>query len=87
MAEQQMTLAQVEQHLDKANMEQFDKLPAGVAGAQGDAASLSGVLQKVCGVYKAVRPILSIIVNFPLLPEKIKNAVKTFMKVMDSVCP
>ncbi len=83
--EHQMTLEQIEAHIKSANLEQFDKPQAKeMAGAQQD---LAGKLKQVCGIYKGIRPILQAVVNFPLVPSSIKNALKAFMKVMDTICP
>ncbi len=83
--QEQMTLEQIESHIKSANLEQYDKPQArGVTAAQQD---LTGQLQKICGIYKGIRPILQVISNFPIIPASIKNAIKTFMKVMDSICP
>lgn len=79
-----MTLEDLEAHLKKANLDQYVKPQAAVAGAQQD---LGDVLKSVCGVFKGIRPILSAVVNIPLIPGFIKNALKTFMQVMDGICP
>ena len=41
----------------------------------------------VCGVYKKIRPVLELISNFPLIPKKIKEAVKLLMATLDTICP
>jgi hypothetical protein len=83
--DQQMTFEQIESHIKSANLEQYNKPQAeGMVGAQQD---LAGQLQKVCGIYRGIRPILQAIVNFPLVPASIRNAIKTFMSVMDTICP
>lgn len=84
MEEKEMTLEQIEAHIQNAKMEQFE---VGSSTAASEALAPVAVLQKVCGVYKAIRPILAVIVNFPLIPESIKKAIRTFMGVMDGLCP
>lgn len=91
MAQQQepeITLEQIEDHIKKANLEQYDdsRRTEGMAaaGAQQD---LAGQLQKVCGIYRGIRPVLKVLLNFPLIPGSIKKALKTFVNVMDSICP
>lgn len=80
----QMTLEQIEEHIKNANLEQYDKPKAEGIDVQQD---LGDQLQNVCGIYRGVRPILKVVSTFPLIPKTIKNAVKMFMKVLDSICP
>ncbi len=85
--EPQMTFEQIEAHIKKANLDQYDKPKPKAAAAAGAQHALTDQLQKICGVYKGIRPILQAVVHFPLVPSSIKKALKTFMKVMDSICP
>jgi hypothetical protein len=48
--------------------------------------NLSGAAS-LCTIYKAVRPILVGISNFPLLPPTWKEAIRVFVNVLDSMCP
>jgi len=41
----------------------------------------------VCGIYSKIRPVLALITNFPLIPKKIKDAVKLLMSALDTICP
>jgi hypothetical protein len=82
---QQMTYEQIEAHVISANLEQFEKPQA--TGTEGAQADLAGQLQKVCGIYKVVRPILKAVLAIPLIPEVIKKPIRTFVTVMDSICP
>lgn len=82
--QKQMTLEQIEEHLQNANLEQYDKPQASGVDAQQD---IGDQLQKICGIYRGIRPILEIISKFPLLPRSIRKAIKTFMTVLDSICP
>ncbi|WP_300661836.1 hypothetical protein [Fluviicola sp.] len=54
---------------------------ADINNAPGD------VLQKVCKIYRVVRPAFSVIVSLPFIPEKIKSAIRTFMGALDMLCP
>lgn len=84
--EQQMTLEQIEAHIKQANIGQYDQaMQMHVSGKA--ALQPAAVLTNVCGVYKAIKPVLTVIVNFPLLPGAIKTAIRTFMSVMNSLCP
>lgn len=71
-------------HIEKANLDQYDKADFDAGGAQQDLASK---MKQICAIYKGIRPVLSVIVNFPLIPSSIKNAIKKFMALMNSLCP
>ena len=54
------------------------------------AASKSKAIAKgvdVCQTYLKIRPFLEMILNFPLIPKKIKDAVRQLMAVLDTLCP
>ena len=82
-----MTLEQIEAHIEKANLGQFAQPQGATRGADAKSIDLAAQLQRVCGIYRGIRPILQVIVNFPLIPESIKKAIRTFMSVMDGICP
>jgi len=44
------------------------------------------VLERVCTIYKKVRPFLELIGSFFFLPKKWRSAINTFVLVMDGVC-
>jgi len=46
-----------------------------------------GVLQKLCELYRHLHGIIEAIANFPLLPKSWRDAVKTFMNLLDTLCP
>jgi hypothetical protein len=86
MPENQLTFEEVNKHFESVDLTQFKKdgrnffSPNDVAKAPGD------VLQKICTIYKVVRPFLEFILKFPI-PSKWKEAIKTFMDLMDGLCP
>lgn len=45
------------------------------------------VLEKICPIYKSIKPILLALSEFPLLPKAWRDALKTFISVMDAICP
>ena len=47
----------------------------------------SGVIEKICELYHKVKPFLEIIIKIPIIPKKIRDAVKVFMDMMDKLCP
>ena len=40
----------------------------------------------VCGVYRTVKPFLTLIGNIPFIPASIKTAIRTFMAAMNRLC-
>jgi hypothetical protein len=83
--EQTMTYEQIEAHVKGLDLAQFEKPQVrGMGDAQAD---LAGQLQQVCKIYKGVRPILQAILAIPLIPDVIKRPLRTFISVMDTICP
>ncbi|MFZ5972766.1 MAG: hypothetical protein ACOYXA_14355 [Bacteroidota bacterium] len=86
MKNSEMDFEEINQHILNADIAKFQ--PGGEL--HFNAASLANpgqVLQKVCGIYKVIRPILVVISNFPLIPGTWKAAIKTFISLMDTLCP
>lgn len=81
--EKEWSLEQIEAHLQNADIDQFQEY--GEAGAA--AVNPAALLSRVCGAYRAIKPILRVILNFPLIPSSIKNAIRTFMSILDTLCP
>lgn len=74
------TYEEIEKHLDSYNLADFQK---GGKHAGGAAAAIPNP----CPAYKMVRPILLAVVAFPLVPKKVRDAIKAFMSVLDMICP
>lgn len=70
--------------VDESAMEPGGALHFDAALAKADPAA---VLVKVCGLYRTVRPFLNVASNFFLIPAKVKKVIKTFMGLMDGLCP
>lgn len=70
--------------VDDAALEPGGALYFDQAEAQANPA---GVLVKVCGLYRTVRPFLNFAANFFLVPGKVKKIIGTFMGLMDGLCP
>jgi len=84
MSDKVPTYEEIEKHLDSIDLAAFQ--PGG-KHHPGAAAGTAAALPNVCPAYKMVRPILLAVVAFPLIPKKIKDAVKAFMSVLDMICP
>jgi len=84
MSDKTPTFEEIEKHLDSVNLADFQ--PGGKHHpAAGAAPGLA--IPNVCPAYKMIRPILLAILAFPLIPKKIKDAIKAFMAVLDVICP
>ena len=84
--EKEITFEQINDHINKADLSQYQKGAAKHFTAADINANAGGVLEKVCGIYHVVRPFLEGVLKFPL-PAKWKEAIKTFMSLMDTLCP
>jgi hypothetical protein len=78
------TFEDVDKHIQAADLAAIQ--PGGkhhpAAGAAGAAA-----LPSVCPAYKVIRPVLVILSNTPLIPQRWRDALKAFIGVMDVICP
>lgn len=70
------TYEQVEKYVDE-----LDALQP--VGASGD---LVVGMEQLCKYYKIVKPILNLVLNLPLIPEKFKKHIRTFMSILDTFC-
>ena len=84
MSDQDPTYEEIEKHLAGVDLSAFE--PGG-KHHPGAAAGTAAALPNVCPAYKMVRPILLAVLAFPLVPPKIKKAIKAFMTVLDAICP
>ena len=91
-AGQAMTFEQIDAHIGDFDFKSY--MPAAVpqAGAAvGNAAmapaALGLDLGKFCPVYGKVKPILSAVLAFPLIPKKWKDGIQALMSLLDTVCP
>lgn len=51
------------------------------------AASPADVIGQICPIYRVIRPILQGILALPFIPESWKQVIRTFIKLLDLVCP
>lgn len=51
------------------------------------AASPADVIGQICPIYRVVRPILQGILALPFIPDSWKQVIRTFIRLMDLVCP
>lgn len=85
--EHELTFEQINDHIQKADLKQFQQGAAKHFTAAEAAAKPGDVLQKVCGIYHVVRPILQGVLLIPFIPGPWKEALRTFMNLMNTLCP
>jgi hypothetical protein len=82
VADHSMTFEQIDAGINKldlvAHQSNVAKLTAGNSAM---------ALPQLCPIYKAVRPILVILSNLPIIPQKWRDAIKAFISVLDVLCP
>jgi hypothetical protein len=86
VADHNITFEQIDAAVNKFDFAAHHATVAklGPAGAQNPALALP----QLCPLYKTiVRPILVVLSNLPLIPQKWKDAIKAFIAVVDVLCP
>lgn len=81
LQEDQLTfdeLAQLDRKLAKADFLQDQDVQADL--------DISGKLQKICSIYRSIKPVIGVIASLPFIPGNVKAAVKAFTNVLDSIC-
>jgi hypothetical protein len=87
MPDNQLTFEEVNKHFEQADLSQFEKGGTHFFSTESVTSAPAAVLPKVCAIYKIVRPFLALVSNVPLIPKKWRDAIKTFMGLMDGLCP
>jgi hypothetical protein len=84
---QELTFEDVDAYLNGLDLNRFaaggEVRLAVASSATNPVAALGGI----CDAYRVIRPILKLVAGFALLPKKWRKAVKTFLGVMDALCP
>jgi hypothetical protein len=87
MADATATFEQIDLGIQKLKLADYQ--PGGKAHLTAEAvrANPAAALPQICPIYKAIRPILLILSNLPLIPETWRSAIKAFIGIMDALCP
>ena len=85
MQDKKLTFEEVNKHFESVDLSAFHK--GGRSYFAPGAGATADVLQKICSIYKIVRPFLVLVSNIPLIPAKWREAIKTFINLMDGICP
>lgn len=75
----EITFEEVNRHFEQADLSQFS--------SNGPSASAAGInpadaLKKIASAYKVIKPFLSLVTSFPLIPSSWKAAINSFTSVM-----
>lgn len=78
------TFEEVDKHIQSADLKAFE-----VGGKHHLTAAPPGIAipVQVCAAYKIIKPILQLLLNVPFIPQTWKNAIRTFMQVLNVFCP
>ena len=87
MNEKQVTFEEVNAHFEQADLSHFEKGGKNHFTGTEALTNPTNVLQSVCAIYRTVRPFLSLVLSLPLIPASWKNALRTFVTLMDQLCP
>lgn len=82
-----VTFEEVNKHLENVDLSSYEKDGKNFFSPEAALRAPGEVLSKVCGIYKIARPILALVSALPLIPQKWKDVLKTFIGLMDSLCP
>ena len=87
MSSDEYSFEEIDRSIEALDLDAFEEGGSRDFSPRDLAADPRGVLGKICEIYKAIRPILVALSNFPLIPGKWRAALKTFIKLMDKLCP
>lgn len=87
MNHEDYSFEEIDRSIEALDLDSFEEGGTRHFTAEAAAADPRGVLDKVCEIYKAIRPILVALSKFPLIPKKWRKALKTFIGLMDKLCP
>ena len=82
MAEREYSFEEIDRQIKGLDLAGMNERAAGMATA-----SPADVIGQICPIYRAIRPILQGILLIPFIPETWKQAIRTFIRLMDLVCP
>jgi hypothetical protein len=84
VAEREYSFEEIDGLVRGLNVAETDKRLSSMAAAQ---ASPADVIGQICPIYRVIRPILQGILLLPFIPESWKQVIRTFIRLMDLVCP
>ena len=74
-------------YFEKLNLSEFKKGGKKYFTSADVKRDPGGVIQKICEFNHKIKWLFEIIIKIPIIPKKIRDAVKVFMDMMDKLCP
>lgn len=87
MAQKDDTFELIDAEVKKLDLSDYEEGGKNHFTASAVAANPASVLRSICTIYNRIKGILSAIANFPLLPGSWRAAIKTFISLMNNLCP
>ena len=87
MADTTLTFDQIDASLKKINLTDYQPGGRSHISAEMVRSNPAAALPQICPIYKAIRPILLVLASLPLIPPSWQTVIKTFLGVMDTICP
>lgn len=76
------TFKSIEQHLDAVDFDQLES----EYHARGAEKALGALPKQLCQVFQAVKPILEVIKNLPLIPEQWRKGIALLITILGGIC-
>jgi hypothetical protein len=83
----ELTFEAIDEHIRKANLSAFEPGGAHHVTREMVAAAPANALANVCRIYHVIKPILQGLLLVPFIPAAWKAAIRTFIALMDTLCP
>lgn len=87
MPDNEETYLQIDAEIKKLDLKDFETGGKNHFTAAAVVANPASVLQSICAIYRRIKGILYAVANFPLLPGSWRAALKTFISLMNNLCP
>jgi hypothetical protein len=87
MAESKITFEQIDALVAAIDLSGYQPGGKSHLTAASVRANPAAALPQICQIYKAVKPILQALANFPLIPPAWRAVITTFIGLMDTLCP
>ena len=87
MQDNEEIYGQIDAEIKKLDLKDFEIGGKNHFTAAAVLANPASVLQNICSIYRRIKGIQNAIAHFPLLPVSWRAALKTFISLMNNLCP
>ncbi len=81
-----MTFEQIDERINNVDLTKFEKGGEFYLSTDETRGIPKSVLEKICKIFSAVKPILTVISNIPLIPKSWREVIKKFISLMENIC-